>query len=59
MDLVDLKDEIEKLNRETLPKLDLMFQTAISRLANEFHAVVERLDGATITVTITLPPRKQ
>lgn len=55
MDLVNLKDEIKLLNAETLPKLEAM----LKQLTADLDAIVSRLDGLTVTATVTLKKEKE
>jgi hypothetical protein len=55
MDLVDLTKEIDKLNNETIPRVQLLLDAAISDL----HTLLDRLNNATATITFTIPPREQ
>lgn len=57
MDLVDLKQEIDKLNKETLPLLDKLVDEDLAQFIRHLHGVLDRLNGATITIHI--PPRKE
>jgi hypothetical protein len=54
MDLVDLTKEIDKLNRETIP----LFHKEIEGLKQGFHELLDRLNGATATVTVNIPEKK-
>jgi len=53
MDIVDLTKEIDKLNRETIP----LIHEEIAQLVRDLHALLDRLNQATITATISIPPR--
>jgi hypothetical protein len=50
MDLVDLKDEIKLFNETTLPRLEAM----VHELVKALNDAVARLDGAQITITVSL-----
>lgn len=53
MDIVDLTKEIEKFNRETIP----LIHVEIAELVGNLHKLLDRLNQATVTITINIPPR--
>jgi hypothetical protein len=54
MDLVDLTKEIDKLNTETIP----LIQLTLDKLMVDLHELVDRLNNTMIVTSITIPPRK-
>lgn len=54
MDIVDLTKEIDKLNRETIP----LIQGVLNQLVEDLHSVVDRLNNATVTMTVQIPPKE-
>jgi hypothetical protein len=59
MDLTGVKAAVEEVNEKTLPAVDEIARQRIDQLARELHGLLERLNGATITATLTLniPPK--
>jgi hypothetical protein len=68
MDLVDLTKELTQVKTETIPALIeagfVLIERAnsklladIQRLTDDLHELLDRLNQATITTTITIPPK--
>ncbi len=67
MDLLDLKNTMDRLNGETIPrvaaaleslveKLDTKLDEDLAKLVTDLHGLLTRLSG--VTITIHVPPRK-
>jgi len=52
MDLLHLDEAIDKLNKETVPKLEVILNV----FTRDLNRMIERLDGVTITVVVNVPP---
>ena len=52
------KQAVEEFNKATVPALDKIIDGLVADLGNQLHALLDRLSGAEITVTIKLPERK-
>ena len=57
MDLIGLREALEKFNSETLPKLEELMNRDLQKLIDETNALLDRLDGTVIKVTVSIPPR--
>jgi hypothetical protein len=57
MDLTGIKAAVAEVNAETIPELQALATKTIAELVDGLHSVIERLDGAIITIKIELPPR--
>ena len=56
MDLVNLKDDLQYFDKETLPKIEAAGMRLLDRLERiaSVKEISKALDGATITITIKL-----
>jgi hypothetical protein len=68
-DLAGMQKAVDKINTETIPRLSAAVESLVDRidtkidadiagLIDELHLLLDRINGATITATINIPPRK-
>jgi hypothetical protein len=57
VDVLSLQKALDKLNDETLPKVEKLVNDDLTKLVTEVHALLDRIDGTKINVTIDVPPR--
>lgn len=58
MDLVNLKDDIKVFNETTIPLLEKALTNKIEEAAKRLEGILDRIDGAEITVTVKLKPKE-
>ena len=57
MDLLNIQKAIDKLNDETLPRLETLIQRDLKIAVDEIHGLLDRLDGIQISGRVDVPPR--
>lgn len=57
MDIAGLQKAIDKLNKETLPRLEKMIERLAQILEDDVHEFLDRIDGARLKAEISIPPR--
>ena len=53
------KQAVDDVAEKVIPQAEISGRHLIAQLLDGLNAIADRLDGATITVTIALPPREK